>query len=306
MTTAQNSSRQDSQIINGTQNISSSASTTNNHHNNSNNHIDNYYNSPSSPSSSPSSPSTTIVPFSATNPETLSTNYQNDCSSCFQVRLNSSKKPKTCDKRFSPYNTRVVSNSVRISSRSSTIEDESMDQSYNQNTGSPTIENKTTQQTTTTTPTTNRGEQHEEKNKESNLPASPCYEVKNKTQKIKCLVAEDNDLNQKIVKAFLDRLGFESEYVENGLEAYQKAEIVKYDIILMDIMMPIMDGLQSTKLIRESGMNQNTLIIAVTAMGQTEAYFKAHGLDDFLAKPFTREKHLKIIDKHKSKLEGSF
>lgn len=80
------------------------------------------------------------------------------------------------------------------------------------------------------------------------------------------LIVEDNPVNQQIVKDLLEQRGFTSDIANNGLEAFSKAEEKIYNIILMDIQMPVMDGLAATRKIRaESRLNQSTPIIAVTA-----------------------------------------
>jgi len=103
---------------------------------------------------------------------------------------------------------------------------------------------------------------------------------------IKVLVAEDNPLNQKFIGIFLDNLGCIIDLVNDGNEAIKMIQENKYDICLMDLQMPVMDGITATKAIRESG-NNVLPIIAITASTMAEDGKKAlsSGMNDYLLKP---------------------
>jgi len=103
---------------------------------------------------------------------------------------------------------------------------------------------------------------------------------------IKVLVVEDVELNQLLMKTLLDDFGFECEIVANGKIAIEALENNYYDIILMDIQMPIMNGFQATDYIRNT-LKLNTPIIALTADVTTVDLEKCKifGMDDFIAKP---------------------
>lgn len=106
---------------------------------------------------------------------------------------------------------------------------------------------------------------------------------------LKVLVAEDNFANQLVAKTLLVRAGYEVTTVDNGSEAVRMAYAIPFDIILMDIEMPVMNGIEATEEIRQSaGPNQNTKIIALTAYGSpSEKYtYKYSGIDATLSKPF--------------------
>jgi two-component system, sensor histidine kinase len=116
------------------------------------------------------------------------------------------------------------------------------------------------------------------------------------------LLVEDNFLNQKVVIATLEKAGHKVDLAENGkiaIEMYQKNN---YDLILMDIQMPIMDGIEATKKIRklEKENNSSTIkIIAVTAFAldrDKEQCLNA-GMDEFLSKPFKPNELLSLINK---------
>lgn len=107
------------------------------------------------------------------------------------------------------------------------------------------------------------------------------------------LLVEDNLINQKIVVLSLQKLVKNIDIANNGKEALDKFGTSKYDIILMDIQMPIMDGIVATKKIREieQSTNTNTPIIAITAnalAGDKEICLAA-GMDDYISKPFQVE-----------------
>jgi two-component system CheB/CheR fusion protein len=103
---------------------------------------------------------------------------------------------------------------------------------------------------------------------------------------IKVLVVEDMPLNQLLMKTILDDFGFEREIADNGKIAVEKLQKKSYDIILMDLQMPIMNGFEATKHIREI-LKLNIPIIALTADVTTVdlGKCKAVGMDDYIAKP---------------------
>ena len=99
----------------------------------------------------------------------------------------------------------------------------------------------------------------------------------------------------KVAMTILKRFGFVLDFAENGQEALNKFINVKYDMILMDCMMPIMDGFQATKKIREIEKERNTehpiLIVALTANAGDEDKKRCieGGMTDFVSKPIKRE-----------------
>ena len=107
------------------------------------------------------------------------------------------------------------------------------------------------------------------------------------------LVAEDNPVNQRLVKAMLARLGVDTESANNGAEAVAMLQDRRYDAVLMDCQMPVMDGYQATMEIRrsQSAGTRHVPIIALTANvmeGDQKKCLDA-GMDDYLSKPYTMQ-----------------
>jgi signal transduction histidine kinase/ligand-binding sensor domain-containing protein/DNA-binding response OmpR family regulator len=107
-----------------------------------------------------------------------------------------------------------------------------------------------------------------------------------KEHPLKILVAEDNIINQKLTLKVLSKLGFKAALAQNGHEVIEMISQEFYNIILMDVQMPEMDGLESTRTIRE-GMDIQPVIIAMTANAMKEDKDECLkvGMDDFLSKP---------------------
>jgi PAS domain S-box-containing protein len=112
------------------------------------------------------------------------------------------------------------------------------------------------------------------------------------------LVAEDNDINRELVIQMLGRLGHAAVTASNGREALTAARATAFDLVLMDIQMPEMDGLSATTAIRALPIpNGNAPIVAVTAnamVGDRERYLAA-GFDDYLAKPLHLDQLQEVI-----------
>ena len=125
-----------------------------------------------------------------------------------------------------------------------------------------------------------------------------------KTQKFGAdvLVAEDNPVNLEVARQYLLELGCRVEIAENGKEAASACEMRRYDLILMDCQMPVLDGLSATRQIRENEFRTGSLpvpIIAVTANAYDEdrkACIDA-GMDDYLSKPFSPDQLSDMLQK---------
>ncbi len=107
---------------------------------------------------------------------------------------------------------------------------------------------------------------------------------------LEILVAEDNVINQKVIFHILNKLGYKPGLAENGAMAVEEARQKKYDLILMDMQMPEMDGLQATRFIRQN-IESQPIIIALTAnsmQGDQEECLNA-GMNDYISKPVRLE-----------------
>jgi CheY-like chemotaxis protein len=107
---------------------------------------------------------------------------------------------------------------------------------------------------------------------------------------LRFLLAEDNDLNQKVFNIMLEREGYDSDVVSNGFEALKAMERKSYDIVFMDMHMPVMDGLDATREIRARYPGNKPYIIAMTGnvlQGVREECLQA-GMNDYLSKPVQR------------------
>jgi PAS domain S-box-containing protein len=116
------------------------------------------------------------------------------------------------------------------------------------------------------------------------------------------LVADDNRLNQRLVRTFLSKLGFDSVVANNGAEALSLVQSRPFDIVLMDHQMPVMDGCEATRAIRAweaaTGRTSRLPIIALTANASAdgEAFYREAGMDAYLTKPILMPSFSRTID----------
>lgn len=117
----------------------------------------------------------------------------------------------------------------------------------------------------------------------------------------KVLVVEDSDLNCKLIAKILEKHGLSFDIVNNGMDAIDAFRKNAYDVILMDCQMPILNGYEATKQIREiEGNTSHIPIIAITANALAKDEIKCHdfGMDDYVSKPIKIDSLLKILSKY--------
>jgi CheY-like chemotaxis protein/HPt (histidine-containing phosphotransfer) domain-containing protein len=108
---------------------------------------------------------------------------------------------------------------------------------------------------------------------------------------LQILLAEDNEVNQRLALLLLEKLGLRADVAGNGVEAIAALRERRYDIVLMDVEMPELDGLETSRRIHEEWRDQRPWIIAMTAnalQGDREQCLEA-GMDDYLSKPIRTE-----------------
>ncbi len=112
------------------------------------------------------------------------------------------------------------------------------------------------------------------------------------------LLVEDNPVNQLVAKGMLTKLGCDVVVSGHGAEALQQLERSRFDLVLMDCNMPVMDGYEATRLIRQSGKWLGLPIIALTANAMPEERERCRkaGMTDYLTKPFHREELVNLLD----------
>jgi signal transduction histidine kinase/DNA-binding response OmpR family regulator len=118
------------------------------------------------------------------------------------------------------------------------------------------------------------------------------------TYPLRILIAEDNPVNRQLIDHVLSKLGYDPVMVENGQEALETLTGREFDIVLMDVQMPVMDGLEATRLIRSRGGEQ-PVIIALTADAQEEdrQACLAAGMDDYISKPLQLDRLIHMLKK---------
>jgi PAS domain S-box-containing protein len=114
------------------------------------------------------------------------------------------------------------------------------------------------------------------------------------------LVAEDDSINQTVLSRMLKEKGYVVEIAQNGIEALKYCDNHTYDVILMDIHMPVMDGIEATRLLREKeGSERHTPVIALTAyaVNGSRERFIGMGMDDYISKPVNMGELYNVIER---------
>jgi signal transduction histidine kinase/DNA-binding response OmpR family regulator len=131
-------------------------------------------------------------------------------------------------------------------------------------------------------------------NRATHLPTAEAQRLKS----LRVLVAEDNPVNQRLIRLLLQRIGVASDLARDGREAVEKVRASAYDLVLMDVQMPEMDGLEATGVIRgEIAADRQPMIVALTAnaMSGDADRCLAAGMDAYLAKPVQPDKLAGVV-----------
>jgi len=124
---------------------------------------------------------------------------------------------------------------------------------------------------------------------------------------LRILIAEDNITNAQIASMFLKKMGYKTDIAKNGQEALEIVSDTNYDLIFMDVQMPVMDGLEATRMIRLC-LNEQPVIIAMTAnamQGDRQECLQA-GMDDYLSKPIKIAEMNKMLEQWAIKIKDRY
>ena len=121
----------------------------------------------------------------------------------------------------------------------------------------------------------------------------------------KVLVAEDSETNQHVIKRMLQRIGIEPDIVADGAAAVQAVKDRDFDLVLMDIGMPGMDGLEATREIRNAGIETPVVALTAHALPENEAEAREAGMNDYMSKPLRFPELAKLMTKWLSSLEAA-
>jgi len=122
------------------------------------------------------------------------------------------------------------------------------------------------------------------------------YQIEFRGQRV--LLVEDNELNQDLALAFFSRSNLNADLAENGKEALELAKNNDYEIIFMDLQMPIMDGFEATRLIREFDTDVPIIAMSANVFADAKQRARASGVTDFLDKPIVIDKAMSLITRY--------
>lgn len=127
------------------------------------------------------------------------------------------------------------------------------------------------------------------------------------TAPLKILVAEDNAVNQRVLVQFLDRLGYRADVASNGYEVLDALTLQRYDVVLMDVQMPEMDGVEATREIRaRPGPGPQIIAVTANAMVEDEQRCLLAGMNDYLRKPIELRALAEALNKAVARAKEDF
>jgi len=131
-------------------------------------------------------------------------------------------------------------------------------------------------------------------------------EINTDTIKGNILLVEDIIVNQKVATGLLNNLNLSIDIANNGLEAIEMIASKKYDLILMDCQMPVMDGFEATRIIRETDSDIKIIAVTANALSKDQKKCMDAGMNDHIGKPFNREQLTRMLVKWLPKNNNSF
>ena len=140
----------------------------------------------------------------------------------------------------------------------------------------------------------------------------PAYEIESDFSPLvtnllsgKVLLAEDQELNQQLIGIYLKELNVDVSFADNGKIVLEKVQSEDFDLILMDMQMPVMDGLHAVSILREHGYSKPIVALTANAMKEDKQRCLNAGCDDFLTKPIERVAFVEMLAKYLAPLEHS-
>ena len=127
---------------------------------------------------------------------------------------------------------------------------------------------------------------------------SLAIEDNEKENHLKVLVAEDYEMNTMLIDEMLKEYGIHAHFVVNGKEAVALLKKEKFDIVLMDINMPEMNGIDATRIIRERGDKVPIIALTANALEGDKEKFLAYGMNDYISKPIDMDRLYSVLDKY--------
>ena len=134
--------------------------------------------------------------------------------------------------------------------------------------------------------------------KQNDPASSPPVPKRSDLRGRRVLVAEDNLVNQMVIRALLESAGIQVDVVDNGLECLERISSVQPDIVLMDCQMPVCDGYMATTRLRAAGWTLPIIAVTASAATEVEAQCRAAGMTGFLSKPVSRAGLLELLEEH--------
>jgi CheY-like chemotaxis protein len=113
----------------------------------------------------------------------------------------------------------------------------------------------------------------------------------------KVLVADDNKDILMLLEVYLSQVGIKVDYAENGLKAVEMAKKGDYDLVLMDIQMPVLDGYEATATLRAKDFNKPIIALTANAMKEDRDKCLASGCNDYITKPFRKNEIYEVISR---------